>query len=69
MTQKAPSGLQIGQTVTIKKEWRDPGDDGVRVVRTLDEPGKPRLDVSDPRDAHLPLWPMELVQLDMLEGF
>lgn len=61
--------MQIGQIVRIKSEWLGNEDaDALYVVRTCDEPGKPRVDISAIDLIEWPLWPMELVTLDMIEA-
>lgn len=61
--------MQIGQVVRIKSEWLGNEDAGALfVVRTCDEPGKPRVDISAIDLIDWPLWPMEIVQLYMIEA-
>ncbi|HKX36994.1 MAG TPA: hypothetical protein VJM79_10080 [Rhizorhapis sp.] len=60
--------MTVGQIVKIKPEWLGPKEDpdALYVVRTPDEPSKPRVDISAIEDIDRPFWGMELAQTDML---
>jgi hypothetical protein len=56
--------IKAGDTVTIKPEWRDPGDATIRFVAIEDEDGgRVRIEAQ----LGLPMNPNEVVTTDMLE--
>lgn len=60
----------VGQVVRIKATFLGPKEDpaALYIVRTPDEPGKPRVDISAISLIDYPLWPMEVVTLEMIEA-
>jgi hypothetical protein len=56
--------IKAGDVVTIKPQWRDPGDETIRFIALEDEDGgRVRIEAM----LGLPLNPNEVVTTDMLE--
>ena len=63
---QAENMIKKGDYLIIKREWRDAGDEGFTWVARSDEE-KVRVDISAVELAHLPLWPVQTVRVDMVE--
>lgn len=59
--------IRKGDIVTIRAEWRDAGDEQLTWVARTDEE-KGRLDISALQLAHMRIWPMQTVGVDMVEA-
>ena len=51
----------------MKPEWRDAGDEAFTWVARSDEQSG-QVDISAVELAHLPLWPVQTVRVDMVDA-
>ena len=58
--------IKKGDYLVIKPEWRDAGDEAFTWVARSDEQSG-RVDISAVELAHLPLWPVQTVRIDMVK--
>lgn len=58
--------IKRGDILIIKPQWRDAGDERFTWVARSDEE-KGRLDISALEQSHWPLWPIQTVNVDMIE--
>ena len=63
---EAEAMIKKGDYLVIKPEWRDAGDEAFTWVARSDEQSG-RVDISAVELAHLPLWPVQTVRVDMVE--
>ena len=63
---QAENMIKKGDYLVIKPEWRDAGDDAFTWVARSDEQSC-QVDISAIELAHLPLWPVQTVRVDMVE--
>ena len=59
--------IKKGDYLVFKPEWRDAGDEAfIWVARSDEQSG--RVDISAVELAHLPLWPVQTVRVDMVDA-
>jgi hypothetical protein len=63
---EAKAIIKKGDYLVIKPEWRDAGDEAFTWVARSDEQSG-QVDISAVELAHLPLWPVQTVRVDMVE--